>query len=329
MKKTLLLCLLLFALLCSGCSPKSDTVRKDLYAMDTLMFFQVYSDDSSVCDGCVAIIQDLEAELSVTDPDSAVYAINENGSGTLSDTAAALLQRTLDLSALTGGALDPTVYPLMQLWGFPSKDYQVPADGAIDQACSRVGWQNVTLEDGTVTLSNGAQLDLGAVAKGYAGQLCADYLHAQGIAGSINLGGNAQTVGDKPDGTPWQIGIADPDNTANPIAVLQLQGTNAIVTSGDYQRYFEQDGNLYHHIMDPATGHPARTGLRSVTVVCQDGLQADALSTALFVMGMEEAADLWRQQGGFEAVFIDAERQIFVTAGLADQITNCEFTVIE
>ena len=94
MKKTLLLCLLLFALLCSGCSPKSDTVRKDLYAMDTLMFFQVYSDDSSVCDGCVAIIQDLEAELSVTAPDSAVYAINENGSGPLSDTAAALLQRT-------------------------------------------------------------------------------------------------------------------------------------------------------------------------------------------------------------------------------------------
>ena len=297
--------------------------------MDTLMFFQVYSDDLSACDGCIEIIQDLEAELSATDPDSALYILNETGSGTLSEDAIELLTRTLGFCEQTGGALDPTVYPLGQLWGFPTKDYHLPAQAEIEEALSRVNWQNVSIQGNTVTLAAGTRLDLGAVVKGYAGQRCAQLLLEQGVAGSINLGGNAQTVGNKPDGTPWQIGIADPDNTANPIAVLQLRGTNAIVTSGDYQRCFEEDGRQYHHIMDPATGYPADTGLRAVTIVSQDGLQADALSTALFVMGMEDAVAFWRQTGDFEAVFIDSDRNIFVTAGLADQITNCEFTVIE
>ena len=328
MKKLwIFLCFVL--LLCIGCSSQPETVRKDLFAMDTLMFFQVYSDDLSVCDGCVEIIQDLESELSATDPESALYAINTTGSGTLSTSGSLLLERTLAFCDQTDGALDPTVYPLGQLWGFPTKDYRLPSPEEISQTLSQVDWQNVSLQNGTVTLTGGVQLDLGAVVKGYAGQLCADYMTSQGLAGSINLGGNAQTVGDKPDGTPWQIGIADPDNTANPIAVLQIYGTNAIVTSGDYQRCFEQDGRRYHHIMDPTTGYPADTGLRSVTVVSQDGLQADALSTALFVMGLEDATTFWRQTGDFEAVFIDTDRNIFVTAGLADQITNCEFTVIE
>ena len=329
LKKICVLLSLALLLLCGGCGTQPQTVRKDLFAMDTLMFFQVYSEDPAVCDGCIEIIQSLEAELSATDPASALSAINADGSGPLSDRAAVLLERTLEISGETNGALDPTVYPLSQLWGFPTKDYRQPTEAEINAALTHVGWQNISCQNGTVRLTNGAQLDLGAVVKGYAGQLCADYLLQQGVAGSINLGGNAQTVGDKPDGTPWQIGIADPDHTAAPIAVLQLQGTNAIVTSGDYQRCFEQDGIRFHHIMDPATGRPADTQLRSVTVVCQDGLRADALSTALFVMGMEEAADFWRQTRDFEAVFINTDREIFVTAGLAEQLTNCEFTVIE
>lgn len=314
--------------LLAGCSDQPETVRKDLYAMDTFMSFHVYDTDSAACDGCIDIVQALEAELSVTDPDATLYGINTSGSGTLSDTAAVLLARTLDLSDRTGGALDPTVYPLVQLWGFPTKDYRIPTPEDIAAVRPRIGWQNVTLQGNTITLAAQAQLDLGAVTKGYAGQLCADYLTQAGLAGSINLGGNAQTVGTKPDGTPWQIGIADPDNTATPIAVLQLTGTNAIVTSGDYQRCFTVQDRTYHHILDPATGTPADTGLRSVTVVARDGLLADALSTALFVMGMEQATDFWRQSSDFEAVFVDRQRQIFVTEGLADQLTNCTFTVI-
>ena len=124
--KKLCFVLTFILLLCCGCSSQPETVRKDLFAMDTLMFFQVYSGDLSVCDGCIEIIQDLEAELSATDPDSALCALNETGSGSLSEDAMELLTRTLDFCDQTGGALDPTVYPLGQLWGFPTKDYRLP-----------------------------------------------------------------------------------------------------------------------------------------------------------------------------------------------------------
>lgn len=326
MKK--IICMICILILLSGCSKQTDTVRKDLFAMDTLMSFHIYSADTAACDTCIDIVQALEAELAVTDPDSSLYAINQTGSGTLSQTAAVLLSRTLELSERTHGALDPTIYPLVQLWGFPDKAYQVPSADAIAALKPHIGQQHVHLAGTTVTLDGQTQLDLGAVTKGYAGQLCAEYLTRAGLVGSINLGGNVQTVGTKPDNTPWQIGIADPENTALPIAVLQLTGTNTIVTAGDYQRYFTEGNQTYHHILDPATGAPANSGLRSVTVVAQDGLLADGLSTALFVMGMEQATALWQQSADFEAVFVDRQRQIFVTEGLADQITNCAFTVI-
>lgn len=331
LKKTLFFaCLLSLTALLSGCGKQQTYTQKDLYAMDTVMSFRVYAQDATVsCDGCIAIVQELEQALSVTDPDSALSAINQTGQGQLPESAAQLLARTLELSSRTGGALDPTIYPVVRLWGFSEKNYRVPTQDEIARALDRVGAGHVQLTGTQVTLSDGAQLDFGAVAKGYAGQQCADYLADQNLAASINLGGNAQTVGSKPDGSDWKIGIANPDSPSNALAVLNLRGTNAIVTSGDYQRYFERDGRRYHHIMDPATGAPADSDLRSVTIVAQDGLLADGLSTALFVMGLEKATDFWRRSDDFEAVFVDENKQIFVTQGLADSITDCDFTVIE
>lgn len=313
----------------SGCGQKAATTQKELYAMDTVMSFRVYEPDGlDLCDTCIQIVQSLESALSVTDPDSALYAINAAGQGQLPDSAAVLLTRTLELCRRTDGALDPTVYPIVRLWGFPDRDYRVPSQAELAQALSRVGYNNATVTGTSVQLAAGTQLDLGSVAKGYAGQLCAERLTELGVSACLNLGGNTQTVGDKPDGTPWQIGIADPDDAGSAIAVLTLQGTNAIVTSGDYQRCFTQAGQRYHHIMDPATGYPADSGLRSVTIVARDGLLADGLSTALFVMGLEEATDFWRQSDDFETVLIDQNRNLYVTQGLADRITGCTFTVI-
>jgi len=176
---------------------------------------------------------------------------------------------------------------------------------------------------GLITLPEGMEIDLGSVAKGYAGQLVAQMLREHGVQSALlNLGGNVQTVGAKPDGSPWQIGIKDPQGE-DAMMVLSVED-QAVVTSGGYERYFEQDGQTYWHIMDPSTGHPADSGLISVTIVGDEGVVCDGLSTALFVMGLEKAADLWAQSGDFEAVFVTASGEVYITEGLRDHFALTE-----
>lgn len=172
-------------------------------------------------------------------------------------------------------------------------------------------------------------LDFGGIAKGYAAEKCAKLLEAAGIeAALLSLGGNLQTVGTKPDGSAWAVGIADPENPTQAIATLTFTGSLALVTSGGYQRYFEEDGVRYHHILDPKTGYPARSGLASVTILAESGTLADALSTALFVMGLDAAAEFWRGSDDFEAVFVTDGGKIYATQDAASLLGGCEFEVI-
>lgn len=317
--------LLFIFLLLAGCRSSQPAYEADIFAMDTVMSLDVWADDESqtLTEELVQIIQELEAELSVTRANSAISAANAGQTVQLSGTVATLLDGTLALSGRTGGALDPTIYPVLQLWGFTTENKQVPAPDALAEALAHTGADRVHLDGTTLQLEDGCQLDFGAVAKGYAGQLCADHLlqAAPDCAAMLMLGGNAQTVGTKPDGSAWRVGITDPDDPAAVIAVLELTGTHSIVTSGGYQRYFEQDGEVYCHIIDPTTGYPADTGLTSVTIVCQNGLLADGLSTALYVMGPEAAVKFWRGSNDFEMVLIAQDRGVLVTEGLTDGFT--------
>ena len=311
MKRMIALILCIF-LLC-GCTGNEIHTENftTIFAMDTVMTMEIWGEDAQLAATSIAArIAELEKDWSATDPDSVLSRMNREENADLTAEAEALLVRIEALSQRTGGAFDPKLRAVSELWGFYNDEHRVPAREAILDALGEQQW------------------DLGAAMKGYAGQECAALLSELKIdRAMLNLGCNIQTYGEKPDGSPWRIAIQNPDLTEDYLGIVEVTGTVAVVTSGDYQRYFEQDGVRYHHILDPETGYPADSGLRSVTVICSDGLTADALSTALFVMGLEEAVEFWRQSDDFEAVFVTAEGMIYATEGA--KLTDCVFEVIK
>ena len=245
-----------------------------------------------------------------------------------------LLQRALEIAEMTDGAFDPTVYPLMKAWGFASEsggnNYRVPTD--VDSLLSLVDYRKVRLQEITEGDNAGSfrvtfpatepmGLDLGGIAKGYTSQKVLETIQAAGVdTAVISLGGNVGVMGTKPDGSSWTVGVRDPNGDENDyLATLSLTGQaqpQYVITSGGYERYFEQDGVRYHHILDPHTGYPADTGLLSVTVVSSDGTLADALSTALFVMGRDKAQDYWRQHSDeFDMILFDGTT-LYTTPGV-------------
>ena len=326
MKNWLSAALLSAAFLLTGCSgaPAQEPETATFFAMDTAMDFTVYG-DAALLDEAETLIGSLKEQVSVTDEHSDIYAIDHTGSGSLSGNAAELMEQALELCRRTGGALDISVYPIVRAWGFTTGSYQVPDEETIQSLLPLVDYTQIQYDaaTGVVTLPEGMEIDLGSVAKGYAGQLAAQMLREHGVQSALlNLGGNVQTVGTKPDGSPWQIGIKDPQGE-DAMMVLSVED-QAVVTSGGYERYFEQDGQTYWHIMDPSTGHPADSGLLSVTIVGKQGIICDGLSTSLFVMGLEKAADLWAQSGDFEAVFVTASGEVYITEGLQDRFALTE-----
>ncbi len=305
--KRLLPVILICALL-AGCAGSEPYARQTVFCMDTVMDLQIWGKDcQAALDALADMLGDLEKTWSATDESSLLSALNR-GEGAPDGAQQAFLDLALALQARTGGAFDPKLGSVIALWGFYDDNYRIPTQAALDGAEQEKKW------------------DLGGLVKGYAGARAAEILAGYDIDRAIlNLGGNIQTCGHKADGTPWNIGVQNPAG-GEALGTLAIRGSMAVVTSGDYQRYFEMDGRRYHHVLDPETGWPADSGLTSVTVICADGATADALSTALFVMGLERATEFWRQSGDFGAVFVLSDGSIYATEGAA--LSGCEFEVI-
>ena len=327
MKRVLILCFAIILFL-SACA-KTEEAKKTVFAMDTVMELTVYGK------GAEAAVEAGEAEIFRLDDlldrgneNSDIYKLN-NGTdiGRISRETTELVRRALEIGASTEWTFDITVAPLKEIWGFYDQNYRVPSDDEIASALMKVGGNRVNVEK-NIDLG-GAEIDLGGMAKGYASQRVTELFRNRGVSSALlYLGGNVQVIGTRPDGSPWRIAVQFPDGDGY-IGILSLTDA-AAVTSGNYQRHFESDGVDYHHIIDPKTGYPADSGLRSVTVVCEDAALADCLSTAMFVMGLSNALDYWRENGGFEAVFITSDGEIYITSGLKDKFeSEYKYTIME
>ncbi len=315
--------LLLALLLPYGCAP-AQPLERTFFAMDTVMTLRLYEGgDENTLDQAEARVRELEGLWSVTDGASEISTLNHDGSAELSPETADLLRTALGMCERTGGALDISTYPILRAWGFTTGEYAVPEEEEIAALLPMVDYTQV-MQDGTcASLPEGMEIDLGSVAKGCAGWRLAHLLKENGVTSALlDLGGNIQTVGAKPDGSPWRVAIRNPAGEGN-VGVVEVV-EEAVVTSGGYERYFEEDGVRYWHIIDPKTGAPARSGLASVTVVGESGLLCDGLSTALFVMGREGALEHWRQHRDFEAVLVSEDGSVTITAGLEGRFTPAD-----
>lgn len=298
---------------------------KDLFAMDTFFSLKVYGfGGEDALEQCAERIRELEGLLSVTGEGSDVWRINHPDSGyriAVSADVCLLIESALEIGDETYGALDITLYPVLREWGFTTGEYRIPQAESIQALLEKVDYKKIKpdTEEMTVLAPEGMEIDLGAVAKGYTGDCLVELLRNRGVTSAIlDLGGNIQTLGAKPDGVPWRVAVKDPFEPDRELGVLEVTD-KAVITSGGYERYFTgEDGRDYWHILDPADGYPADSGLVSVTVVGDSGVRCDGLSTALFVMGKEKAVELYRQAGDFEMLLVTEDGGLYITEGLED-----------
>ncbi len=317
-------------LLNSGCRARLASSQSDFYAMDTFMTVTAYNPDEQLARSTQTEIEQhinaLDALMSRQRVESETAKLNaaKGAVVTVDPKLYDVLETAVRYARETDGAYDPTTAPLSDLWQIGTDHAHVPTQAEIDTALQQVGWENIhLLGNDQVQLTNGAQIDLGGIGKGYAANDAAAICRTAGDTLRVlaQLGGNIIGVGQNPksDTGEWVIGVADPDKTSEYVATVAIT-EESVVTSGDYERYFEQDGKRYHHIFDPKTGYPADKGLRAVTVVDADSAKADALTTALFVMGLERGLEYCASHE-IKAVFITEGREVIPTDAVRAQYT--------
>lgn len=311
-----------------GCSP-GENYTKTGFIMDTKVDLVLYGLKSQEAENVAAEVfaemEQMEKILNKYTTGSDVYRINAAAGrapvGVQPETMA-VMQKALEVAELSGGAFDPTVGPFLELWGWGTGETRVPEAWEISAAKPLIGYEliEIDVQNSTIFLPlPGMQIDLGGIAKGFIvdrGQALAQKLTSR--ASYINAGGDINISGTKPSGEDWRIAVQDPRDPQEWIAVIPIR-EGSIATSGDYQRFFEEAGRVYHHLLDPQTGMPA-CGVRSVTVVAPDALTADALATAVFVLGREEGLRLLEKLDGIEGMLVDPDGSVEVSSGLASQI---------
>lgn len=319
---------LIFSL--AGCQTAPARTKQSAtgFYFDTVIVMTVYWQDAAPLDAAMERCAYYEGLLSKTVEGSDVWNINHAGGERVqvSEDTRDILEKALDYAKRSDGKFDITIAPCVALWDFTDlANAKLPDPAALAAAAALVDYTLVDVNDDGVKLGPGQTIDLGAIAKGYIADRISDFLKEQGVeSGLLNFGGNVQTIGDKPDGTPWNVGVQDPRSTQGESIAAVPVTDGAVVTSGIYERGFDLDGVRYHHLLDSATGMPIQNDLAGVSIFVDDSFDGDALSTTLFAMGEQDGLALVKELDGVEAMFITRGDKISYSPGLEGKIKLLE-----
>jgi len=332
LRSGLLLLVCIIAVAGAGCragGSNTNAYETHDFAMGTSITQRIYGGNAQqAAREVIDEIKRIEDEMTINKPGGEINKLNNSAGKAeieLSEETIYVLEKAKHFSSLSGGAFDVTIGPLVKAWDILGDNPRVPGDEELESLLRLVDYRDIDInrEAGTASLKRPGQIaDLGGIAKGYAGDRTVEIYKKHGIKSAfVNLGGNVVALGRKPDGSLWKIGIQDPrSSTGDYVCVIEIED-KAVVTSGDYQRFFEKDGKRYHHIIDPKTGYPANSGLISTTIVSDLSIDADALSTATFVMGLEKGLELIESLEGVDAVFITDDKKVYATENIKKVLT--------
>ena len=319
--------ILIFLILLTGCHSNNQPLSDKQFCLDTIVQITLYESQSQdVLEGCFDICNNSELIFSATDPKSELYQINHSTNKlemqTISDELYEVIAAGLYYSELSHGKFDITVGSVSSLWDFKTDSPSLPDKEALQQACQHVSYHNIVLEKNKIAfLDSETMIDLGAIAKGYIADQIKNYLLDQKVNSAlINLGGNILCVGQK-NNDCFTIGLTDPLAPDSSIISLEIED-RSVVTSGTYQRYFEYDGKIYHHLLDPQTGYSYDNDLASVTIISESSLQGDALSTVCFALGKAEGIKLLNSMDDVYGCFIDNDDHITYSTGFEKQFVK-------
>lgn len=344
-KKYLAISLMMICVFLVGCKSLSEEVSLEDegsynytdFAMGTTISEQIYC-KKDITKDIFSELQSLENNLiSWRVENSEISNLNKSAGSDkrskLSSSTEEYLKKVLQLSKDSDGALDPTIGQIARLWDIGGDNPKVPKQKEIDELLPYMGYKNLDVNDDGALIPKGFKIDLGAVGKGIGCDISKEILEKNDVDGAvISVGGSILVYGQKPDKSPWKIAITDPrgEDDTSVLGGLTIDKECYISTSGDYEKYIMQDGIRYHHILDPSTGYPADSDLISVTIVCDNGLLSDGLSTACFILGLEKSQTLLEKYNA-EAVFVDKDKNVYVTDDLNDmfELTNDNYKIVK
>jgi thiamine biosynthesis lipoprotein len=301
-------------------------VEDEDFIMNTTITQRVYGKNAKkAAKEAFMRLKDIEEKMTINAPGGEIDKLNNLAGkeyASLSQETLYVLKKAKEYSKLSGGAFDVTIGPIVKAWGINTPKQRIPSNAEIEKLLDIVDYEDLIIDEDErkAKLQRPDQIvDLGAIAKGYGGDQVVEIYKKYDVKSAyINLGGNVIVLGKKPDGNLWRIGIQNPRQAKGiNVGVLTL-ADKAVVTSGDYERYFEKDGKRYHHILDPKTGFPSDSGLISVTIVADLSIDADALSTSVFVLGLEKGMKLIENIPEVEGIFITKDKEVYLTPGLKD-----------
>ena len=324
--KKIFLILLIIAVLFTSCKTDSEPYSKTDFYLGTVVTITIYDKNAEdMVNGSMAEIERLEGLLSANIEDSEITRINSSAgiAGVdVSDDTLAVIRKGLEYYDKSNGLFDISIGTLVDLWGIGTEDARVPSQKEINDALDLIGIKNIEITGNNVMLlKKGMKIDVGGIAKGYIADKIAEYLRDNGCdAAVINLGGNVLTVGRKPDGTKWRIGIQNPfESTGTYLRVVEVDEMS-VVTSGSYERFFVEDGITYHHILDPNTGYPVDSDISGVSIISNRSVDGDGLSTSVFALGYEKGMSLIELISGVECIIILKDGDIEYSSGIAEYL---------